>query len=503
MKAIKTLVALLLLSIASQAKEHKTTLNTEEKPLAIVIPSYNNKHFYKRNLKTVFMQNYENYRIIYINDASTDGTGNLAQAYIKECKQEHRTTFINNKTNRGALANTYKAIHLCDDHEIIIILDGDDWCAHDKVFEKINKAYQDKNIWTTYGQYEEIHYNQKKDTFFKRPGICKQIPPNIVRAHAYREDGWVSSHVKTFYAGLFKNIKLQDLLDKDGFLTAACDMAYMFPILEMVAGKFKFIKDTLYIYNCIPFNNVYKTKLQKQLHNANILRAKNKYMPLETPYKHTEPNNQTDLIILSEGNMYKLYTSLESVTAYMPGLQDIYILYSPENDPKSNFDMLKQIYKNIHFVEILDTNTFKKKLEDTIITSKSPYILFSTDTTIVQTPVDIQYCITLMEQTYAYGFFLYLGKNTKENHALIRKQKIAPHVEISKNIYAWQFKYGEHNWRRPHNLFMTLYRKNDILQSVRDLNYNSSENLSATWNNQLFDMENIGLFFEASKVKNV
>ena len=57
---------------------------TQEKPIVIVIPSYNNKDWYEKNLKSVLTQNYKNYRIIYLDDVSTDRTGELIKKFIKK-----------------------------------------------------------------------------------------------------------------------------------------------------------------------------------------------------------------------------------------------------------------------------------------------------------------------------------------------------------------------------------------------------------------------------------
>src|SRR5258708_6051747 len=54
-----------------------------EYAMAIVIPSYNNEKWYEKNLQTVLNQQYSNYRILYVNDCSTDDTGNLVEQYLK------------------------------------------------------------------------------------------------------------------------------------------------------------------------------------------------------------------------------------------------------------------------------------------------------------------------------------------------------------------------------------------------------------------------------------
>jgi glycosyltransferase involved in cell wall biosynthesis len=41
---------------------------------------------YKRNLDSILQQNYTNYKVYYIDDYSTDKTGEFVEKYIKERK---------------------------------------------------------------------------------------------------------------------------------------------------------------------------------------------------------------------------------------------------------------------------------------------------------------------------------------------------------------------------------------------------------------------------------
>src|SRR5205823_304172 len=117
-----------------------------ERPLVVVIPSYNNAQWYKQNLDSVFCQQYENYRVIYIDDCSSDNTFELVQHYIYESGQKNRVTLIRDEQRKGALANHYYAVHECENHEIILNLDGDDYFKHPQVFERINEVYQNANV---------------------------------------------------------------------------------------------------------------------------------------------------------------------------------------------------------------------------------------------------------------------------------------------------------------------------------------------------------------------
>ncbi len=112
-KLSSKLFAFLLLSISSSlfgAKSLDARRTLKVIPIVVVIPSYNNKDWYKRNLDSVFNQKYHNYRVIYLDDASPDGTGPLVKGYIKEKKQNHRVKFIQNEKRVGALANTYRSL---------------------------------------------------------------------------------------------------------------------------------------------------------------------------------------------------------------------------------------------------------------------------------------------------------------------------------------------------------------------------------------------------------
>jgi cellulose synthase/poly-beta-1,6-N-acetylglucosamine synthase-like glycosyltransferase len=52
----------------------------------VFILSYNNEpqNRYKANLDSVFQQNYENYFVVYVNDVSSDRTGELVQEYMDQ-----------------------------------------------------------------------------------------------------------------------------------------------------------------------------------------------------------------------------------------------------------------------------------------------------------------------------------------------------------------------------------------------------------------------------------
>lgn len=245
----------------------------------IVVPSYNNSAWCKKNLDSIFAQTYTNYCVIYIDDYSDDMTYDMVAEHISQKGMEHKVILMSNKKRLGALANHYKAVHMCKDDHIIVQLDGDDWFKHNGVLEYLNKIYQDPRVWLTYGQFE-MYPSQKVK-------VASKLPENIIMSGSYRECEWVTSALRTFYAGLCKRIARQDLLDEGEFFACTCDMALMFPMLEMAAGKVRFIDEVLYVYNCMNPINDYKKNLKQQLRCEHIIRGKHTYAPLvdQIPYR--------------------------------------------------------------------------------------------------------------------------------------------------------------------------------------------------------------------------
>lgn len=253
-------------------QEKKVFLETtypvqEQKSFVVLIPSYNNEKWCEKNIESVLEQDYPNYRVIYINDNSKDRTADKVKDFVKESSIDW--TFINNSQRKGALQNIYEGVSRCKDHEIVVMLDGDDWFAHNKVLTKLNEIYANPNTWITYGQYTSYP--------FYMTGHCRDFEKN----RSFREQDWVFSHLKTFYASLFKKINKEDLLFDQTFYQMSSDLAFMIPMLEMAGREhIQFIKDILYIYNRSNPINDDKVDRSYQITCEKDIRSKAKYEPL-------------------------------------------------------------------------------------------------------------------------------------------------------------------------------------------------------------------------------
>lgn len=236
---------------------------------AVIIPSYNNSAWYRKNLDSLVNQTNKNWHAVYIDDCSTDGTGEAVERYISENKLQDKIRLIRNKNRRGALANLHDAIHETNDSHIVVTFDGDDWLAGPDALTIISRMYEDKNTWMTYGSYAEYPSGSVHPPH--------AIPALVVKGQAYRRAPWLSSHLRTFYAWLFKRIKSDDLKMNGQFYQKTGDMAFMFPLLEMAGTHARWCEKVVYIYNLDNPINDWKEDLHLVLTLDKMIRAKKPY----------------------------------------------------------------------------------------------------------------------------------------------------------------------------------------------------------------------------------
>ncbi len=269
-KIINTQMFLLSLAFIISTQE---LVGFKDEHFVVVIASRNNSLWCDRNLNSVATQHYYNWHAIYINDASTDDTKKKVEQFREDHRLQEKIMLINNETRQGALSNIVKAVNMCNDWDRIIILDGDDWLSGPNVLRKLNEVYANKDVWMTYGSYEEYPGGA-------RGGVARSMPVAVIETNSYRTYDWCTSHLRSFYAWLLKCINIEDLMLEDSFFPMAGDLAIMFPMLELSGKHCTYIPDILYIYNLQSEFNDHKIDGSLQGRMEHIIRARSSYQPL-------------------------------------------------------------------------------------------------------------------------------------------------------------------------------------------------------------------------------
>ncbi len=250
----------------------------------ILITSYKNEKWAKDNFKSACCQKSTNpYKVIYINDCSSDRTGEIIDAYVQKHKLGSFVTVIHNKKRVGAMENIYTAIHtIIPDNHVVVSLDGDDMLAHDEVLLQLEKAYSDPAIWMTYGSVLQIPSG--------KPWMSMKVPNAVFKEKKLRQHHpFVKQHLRTFKAALFKKVKKEDLMYEGEFMQVTWDMACMFPMLEMASAKdpetknhHLFIDEILYFYRVNNPINDFRVHQEAQAKMDDYIRSKPPYEPLES-----------------------------------------------------------------------------------------------------------------------------------------------------------------------------------------------------------------------------
>jgi glycosyltransferase involved in cell wall biosynthesis len=146
----------------------------------VITPVYNAQNYIKRCIESVAAQDYNNYEMTIIDDASTDNTVAVVKETIKNLPSDCRIRFnlIENTENVGALANQIKHGEKKSDG-IIMLLDGDDWLANNPTIFNYYSSLYNEGYQFTYGSCWSL-----ADDI---PLIAQEYPPEIRREKSYRD----------------------------------------------------------------------------------------------------------------------------------------------------------------------------------------------------------------------------------------------------------------------------------------------------------------------------
>lgn len=242
----------------------------------IVVPSFNSVDFLPKTLHSIEIQTFKDYDVCIIDDASTlKEQKNIIGDYCSRNKWKA----IYHSQNTGALQGLVEALKEldCKDDDVVAVIDGDDWLAHENSLKILNKAYREHDIYLTWGQCE-TYPPGKTPMKYAQP-----IPDMIIDQNLYRDIPFVFWHPATFKYILWKHIKDSDLRDVHGsYFRLMKDKATLYPMLEMSGYKKLFIDETLYIYNLSNPLNDYATNSMEEIKRVDsLLQSRPRYSPLD------------------------------------------------------------------------------------------------------------------------------------------------------------------------------------------------------------------------------
>ncbi len=342
---------------------------TEYKSFAIVLFAHNDAAWCERALYSIFAQDYDYYRVLFIDDGSRDDTYEKVRDFVIANQQEHRVILMRNETEMGAISSLYRVAGHCLDREVVVPLLLSDWLIGPQVLSSLNRAFQNPDVWIGCGKtltYPSYAFLDLPEWNWKK-----------IEKKGYSD----YEGLRAFYAALLKQLPLQNAFAKNFSLI---------PLLELAGGRVKNILEPLSFRNCVSPNS----SQSRSIFGASPIT--HHYAPLSAFPKSEIRSPEADIVVFSNDRPLQLFAVLESIQRYAIGFRRIAVLYRASDKYASAYSQMKEIFPDISFA--MEGERWNESLAE--------YVLLAKDELVLKETVDLKVCMEAMEKTHADDFFL-------------------------------------------------------------------------------------------------
>lgn len=224
--------------------------------------------YIERSINSIIDQKESNWTLQIVLDPVDD-----AYAIAKKYENE-KIKVIQNNTIKKALYNHNLAFSElnCDDEDIIVTMDADDWLFSNDSLSIVKKYYdQYTDTLVTHGSWVGYPNSTAKTNCF--PYTIEDWNKGI------RNVPWKGTQLRTMKYKVWKNINIEDFKDENNnFFTFCGDLAYMLPALEMAGpNRIKFIPEIIYVYNQETLFSEMKVDISLQQKMCRNIKSKKPY----------------------------------------------------------------------------------------------------------------------------------------------------------------------------------------------------------------------------------
>lgn len=291
-------------------KEQQIFRKTKENRILIIVPYYNCENYIEKCIDSIATQDYDNYKVILINDASTDDGYKNVIKKINSLPQEISLKFIgvSNEENVGAVKNQITSIRSYgEDNDIVMLVDGDDALDNNpNIFNLINNKYNEEGAEFTYGSCWSVIDNI--------PLVSQPYPPEIKKDKKYRDYHFTwkipYTHLRTFRKRLIDNLSDDVFKDDEGnWFKAGGDNSTFYNIIEQAdPDKVICIQDILYHYNdANPINDYKINSIEQNMNRDKIIMSKKKILIAIPTARYIEPQTFKSIYDLIIPDGYEVY----------------------------------------------------------------------------------------------------------------------------------------------------------------------------------------------------
>lgn len=213
--------------------------------------------------------------------------------------------------------------------------------------------------------------------------------------------------------------------------------------------------------------------------------------------------SKVDVVVFAYNRALQLNVFLKSLYSYCTNVGKVFVIYRAVDDFfEKGFELLKARYPHIEFIRQGENpeQDFKQYVLDVLYEREgSQYVLFAVDDALFKDFTDFSLVASLMEKYKAYGFYLRLGMHINWCYSAQVKQVLPPYKEVEDSVCLWNLSEGVVEFGYPHDLTGAVYRKKDIEEAFRAIEYIHPNEFEGRWSSWHPKNTN-ALCFKRSKV---
>ena len=380
-------------------------LKVDQKIIAIVIMERDDLD-YKRTLDSIFDQVYSEFEVVCVGNGISSSSFKTVAEHIHQRQKEQQTVLTHYEKAVPELEILYEAIHQCAANDIIVPVRGGDWLAHEYVLDHLNRAYAHPDVWMTYSR--SLNFPDYSDI----KGVAHVDAAFTEKCFRYNRRLTLEG-LKSFYAGFFQTIRLQDFLFRGSFINDAAELAFIFPLLEMGPEHVLFLAEVAYIKRQRRDRHASRSWVRDKQRVEAYLRS----LPLYATIHHWKRaasqvhRYNSDVIIFSADRPLQLYATLESLRNNISDTSCIRVIYEASDSIfERAYLEIEAAFPAIEFLAVCDypTNTFNHLLMQVLAQKRaeSPYLCILDDQVVIKEKVPLHRCIRTLEKVRADHFII-------------------------------------------------------------------------------------------------
>lgn len=224
--------------------------------VTVVVPCYNHAKYLKQRLESIYMQTYNNYEVILLDDNSPDNSQEILKKYGEKYKFITRCAF--NRENSGNIFSQWKRGIGMARGELIWIAESDDFCDSN-FLEELVKRFSDQSVMLAYAYPEFVDENGSKasftfDSYVAELSDIKWADSYVETAHREVKAGLgIKNTIPNVSGVVFRNIPASEF-DYESLRQFKVCGDWYFYLSIIRGGRLAFVRETKNYYRFHPNN---------------------------------------------------------------------------------------------------------------------------------------------------------------------------------------------------------------------------------------------------------